>query len=304
MDTRFEEHPALDWAARLACENQAEIKIVDVVPEFSWIERMVLPDDEHMQQVLSDDKHRRLGELAASLQEQGIDVSTKVLSGETSVEIIHEVLRSHHDLVVQVTKGTHSQGAGFFGTTSMRLLRKCPCAVWLVQPDVPPRFGKVLAAIDPKPDDVVRERLNTTIMELGMSIADYEKGEFHVVHAWELFAARVVKSRFNPGEFAEFEQQARSAVAVALDKFLSPYGLDHQSERVHLIRDEIGAGQAISALVAKEQMDLVVMGTIARSGVSGLLMRNTAEHVLDQVECPVLTLKPDSFNSAVTLPEG
>ena len=51
-------------------------------------------------------------------------------------------------------------------------------------------------------------------------------------------------------------------------------------------------------------MDLIVMGTIVRTGVAGALMGNTAEHVLDQVECSVLTIKPDGFISPVTLPEA
>ena len=39
VDTRFEKHPALEWAARLAEHNQAKLKIVEVLPEFSWIQR-------------------------------------------------------------------------------------------------------------------------------------------------------------------------------------------------------------------------------------------------------------------------
>ena len=153
IDTRFEEHPALQWAVRLAEHNQAKLKLVEVVPELSWIMRLAMADAEHMQQVLADDKRRRLESLAGPLRDQGFDVTTTVLSGKSSFEIMQEVLRSDHDLVVRVTKGSHSQRTGFFGTTSMRLLRKCPCAVWLVRPDVQPRFARVLAAIDPAPND-------------------------------------------------------------------------------------------------------------------------------------------------------
>ncbi len=85
---------------------------------------------------------------------------------------MHEVLRSNHDLVLRVTKGAHSRRTGFFGTTSMRLLRKCPCAVWLVRADAPPRFSRVLAAVDPAPHDVAQEIMNKAIMDLGKSIAD------------------------------------------------------------------------------------------------------------------------------------
>ena len=48
---------------------------------------------------------------------------------------------------------------------------------------------------------------------------------------------------------------------------------------------------------------LIVMGTVSRSGVAGLLIGNTAEEILRQVDCSVLTVKPDGFVTPVTLDE-
>lgn len=303
VDTRFDEHPALQWAVRLAERNQAKLKLVDVLPDLSWVARLVMADAEQTQEVLADDKRRNLESLAGPLRDQGFEVSTTVLSGKTSFEIMHEVLRSGHDLVVRLTKGVHSQQTGFFGTTSMRLLRKCPCAVWLVRPDVPPRFDRVLAAIEAAPHDLGHDRMNRMIMELGMSIAEYEKGQFHVAHAWDVFGGSAMKSRLKPGEFETIQKKAEAEVAAALDNVLSPWKLSHRDDCVHLLDDPMGAGHAISELAKQQDIDLVVMGTIARTGVAGALLGNTAERVLDQVECSVLTIKPDDFISPVTLPD-
>ena len=46
VDTRFEEHPALDWATRLAEQNQAKLKIVDVLPDLSTIAKLAISDSE------------------------------------------------------------------------------------------------------------------------------------------------------------------------------------------------------------------------------------------------------------------
>jgi nucleotide-binding universal stress UspA family protein len=43
------------------------------------------------------------------------------------------------------------------------------------------------------------------------------------------------------------------------------------------------------------------MGTVARTGIAGFFMGNTAESILTQLECSVLTLKPQGFVSPVTL---
>jgi universal stress protein E len=41
------------------------------------------------------------------------------------------------------------------------------------------------------------------------------------------------------------------------------------------------------------------MGTLGRAGIAGLLIGNTAEKILHQVECSVMTVKPDGFVSPV-----
>ena len=58
-------------------------------------------------------------------------------------------------------------------------------------------------------------------------------------------------------------------------------------------------GQAIPALVRELDADLVVMGTVARTGIPGLIIGNTAEAVLSQLRCSVLAIKPSAFVSPV-----
>lgn len=301
VDSEFEKQPALESAIRLAEQNQAKLKVVDVVPDYSWAVRLAMSDHKRAHQALAEEKSRYIESIAKPLRDRGIDVSTKVLFGKASREIIREVLRSQHDLVVRVTKGANSRRTGFFGTTSMRLLRRCPSAVWLVQTDAQPRLARVLAAVDPNPNDDTHAEMNRTIMELGMSIA--ENAEFHVVHAWNLFGLRHATSRDNLGEFEATKRKVEAEVAREFDRFLSDYGLNHQADHVHLRCDEIGPEHAILELAKQQEIDLIVMGTVGRAGVAGALMGNTAERVLDQLECSVLAIKPDGFVSPVALPE-
>ena len=43
------------------------------------------------------------------------------------------------------------------------------------------------------------------------------------------------------------------------------------------------------------------MGTLARSGIAGLLIGNTAENVLSAIDASVLTVKPADFVTPVTI---
>ncbi|HVS10740.1 MAG TPA: universal stress protein [Planctomycetota bacterium] len=47
--------------------------------------------------------------------------------------------------------------------------------------------------------------------------------------------------------------------------------------------------------------DLLVLGTVARTGIAGVLIGNTAEEILDRIACSVLVVKPDGFVSPLRL---
>jgi nucleotide-binding universal stress UspA family protein len=49
------------------------------------------------------------------------------------------------------------------------------------------------------------------------------------------------------------------------------------------------------------EADLIVMGTVARTGIPGFIMGNTAEAILNQIDCSVLAIKPPGFVTPVTL---
>ena len=58
--------------------------------------------------------------------------------------------------------------------------------------------------------------------------------------------------------------------------------------------------EVLSSFAADHEIDLVLMGTVCRTGIAGMLIGNTAEYVLQQVDCSVLAVKPDGFVSPIT----
>ena len=58
---------------------------------------------------------------------------------------------------------------------------------------------------------------------------------------------------------------------------------------------------AIPEFVVSEGIDVLVMGTVARGRIPGMLIGNTAEQVLRKLPCSVLTVEPDGFVSPVRL---
>jgi nucleotide-binding universal stress UspA family protein len=75
--------------------------------------------------------------------------------------------------------------------------------------------------------------------------------------------------------------------------------LDYLKPQTHLVKGR--ARKEIPALAKQIEADLVVMGTVARTGVPAFIMGDTAETILNQIGCSVLAIKPPGFATPVTL---
>ncbi|MGB5844849.1 MAG: universal stress protein, partial [Anaerolineales bacterium] len=91
----------------------------------------------------------------------------------------------------------------------------------------------------------------------------------------------------------------RDAHKRSLGELLQLYDLENQKHQVYMLKGE--AGNLIPALAAAKEIEIIVMGTVSRTGIAGLLIGNTAEKVLRQVDCSVLTVKPEGFITPVKL---
>jgi nucleotide-binding universal stress UspA family protein len=281
---------ALNQAIMLARGNQAKLTLVDLVEEGRYTMSSV------------HERQRRLQRLLPAIKAEMIEsVSVKVLVGIPFLEIIKEVLRNDHDLVIASAEGGSVIDSVFFGSTVTHLIRKCPCPVWIVKPGQPVPYGRILAAVDPKPNDPTDDDLNIKIMDLATSLARMTSGGLDVVHAWEVTGrdqdtlASEVPGTVYEAILRRHERQHRQRVETLLDR----YDLENLSHQVLLPRGL--AQQKIVEIVEDKDVDLIVMGTVNRTGIPGLLIGSAAETILEAVHCGVLAVKPIGFNTPVGL---
>jgi nucleotide-binding universal stress UspA family protein len=306
IDHRTESKASFEQAADLCKRNQADLTVVDIVEDLSreaelWLTSDVLSSlRSHELEV----RENHLKHLVEPIQQEGIRVRTRVLPGTPFLTIIREVLRYNHDLVIMTADGEGGLKDRLFGSTSMHLMRKCPCPVWVVKPGQPLRDTRILAAVDPASFDEQKSALDIKIMDLATSLAERQQAELHLVHAWllpgesSLFGGR---SQVPRSEAEKFLRLAENKHQDELNRLFLNYDLKKLSHKIHLLK---GAAKDVIPAVAQEnRVDLIVMGTVARTGVAGFFIGNTAENVLNQVNCSVLTVKPDGFVTPVKLDE-
>lgn len=299
---------ALQRAAQLADAGNAKLSIMDVVGTVPLgIETLKdIKKDirdfsfERLQDEMVEARVGKIRSLLSQMIPEYKEAPIKVGTGRALVEIIREVVRGGYDLLIKGVEAKRLAVFKIFGSTDINLMRKCPRPVLLVKNAPNPRYSKILAAVDPAPDEEINA-LNHKILDLTISLGLLEQGELHIVSAW----AMVGEDYFRSGEIKvpkaaidKMEKEAHHAAERALDELLKKYDLSKLNAKVHLLKGP--ASQVIAQLAAEEQVELMVMGTVGRSGIDGVLIGNTAEQVLSKVYCSVLALKPDGFITPIT----
>lgn len=291
---------AVTRAATLALENNAALTLMDVVKPIPKALGLVTdaakPED--LERLVAADRRRRLLDLAGDVSDTGLKLDVVVAIGDPATEITRTVIRNEHDLVVKTADG-YSAAGRLFGSVAKSLLRLCPCPVWLLKPQIHGEFDRVLAAIDVESDHQKHVELNRKILEIAYSIARRNNAELHIVAAWQLWMEDALRRRAGDDAVDSIRKNHEAKVQRALDELMQAPYASAKEISVHL---EHGPAASVIQNVADEiEADLMVMGTVCRTGVAGLLIGNTAETVISEVTCSLLALKPDGFVSPVQM---
>jgi nucleotide-binding universal stress UspA family protein len=285
-------HPALDRAAELARASGARLKIVDVVTVPGDARSYHRTDLEQM--VVSQRRERLTAVVAAG----GMNAEVEVLKGRASVALIQEVLRGRHDLLIR----SHARDLVApkpFGTIDLQLFRQCPCPVWTVGPGATVAPRRVLAAVHATVGDPEEEALNRKIIDNALLMSRLGSGSTIVFQGWTAFAEELLRGHSSPDEAAAYVKSAEDTARQALDDLVRSFGDQLESTRIELRKGE--AEDLIPSFVVSQGIDLVVMGTVARTGIAGFIIGNTAERLLRRLVCSVLAVKPDGFVTPIRL---
>jgi nucleotide-binding universal stress UspA family protein len=294
-----QETAAFDKAVSLAKQNGARLTLFSVLKEPPGYQGYSVSVTQYQLKSAVTERREWLRGLTLGLPKDEIEVVISVVQGASFLEIIRQVLREQHDLVIITAEQKNGLRSRLFGTTSMHLMRKCPCPVWVVKRAQTQPFSRILAAVDPSVHDSEQDSLNPLILQLAANLARKETAELHIVHVWYLFGERYGHSRGLSEDAQEAREQAKAQHKQSFDALLSQTDITDVKPQLHLLEGD--PDERIPELAVQQDIDLLVMGTVCRTGIAGFLIGSTAEEVLNQVDCSVLTLKPEGFVTPVTL---
>jgi len=290
-----EDPVAVESAIWMARAHDARLTVIDIQPEPSWRTRAAAGFDQEVVPKLVENRLTELSGQVAELCADSTNVEVKVLRGNPWVEIIREVLRRKHDLVVKAGDGDQGLLSSLFGYTAAHLLRKCPCPVWLVGRGADPRSRRVLVAINPDLESDASIEFNRKLVEIASLVAEQHGAELLLIHVWDEWGYGV------PCRGMANSVLGRAMTGVGAGKrnnildFLSEIDQHGLADKVSLAQG--APGHAIAEFAAGHGVDLVVVGSSGPTRLRGLLVCDVAETLLRQTAFSVLSVNPLGFVS-------
>jgi len=178
-------------------------------------------------------------------------------------------------------------GASGIGAASARALAKRGARCVLI--DLNEELGEALASelggLFVKADVASPEEVQVAgdaALEMATSLARDTGAKLYIVHVQE------PPAYYGGGEMYYGMLDPTAAELVKLLEDVKPADPTVQYEQRMLTGDPAGA---LVDFAKEEQIDLIVLGTHGRSGLSRLLMGSVAEAVVRRAQCPVLIFK-------------
>lgn len=275
---------ALAEAVRLARRHNSTLTLVHVIDEVPadsrWMVFGVPPAD-----IEASLRKRAEAELQARVEQfgEGIRLEAKILVGKPSFAILDHARELDVGLLIVGRTGESLLERLLLGSTAERLLRLAPRMTMVVRPDKEPGFQRIVCPVD-------FSEFSKDALGVAARIAKDEGSELHVLHAYEYAGLAQIASATSIDASQTFQQELEKQATEQLTELLEEVDLLGVTPITHM---RVGvADQEIVEFAKREDCDLIVMGSVGRTGMKRLLLGNTAERVVRNSPCSLLAVRP------------
>jgi len=291
MDNNLQRSPALLRALSLARRMDAvlQLRVFEHIRSLERAARQGFDLDAYL-----EGRRAHLEGLASHLRGEGNEVECKVVWGRPIAEkIVFETLALRPDLIIKDVPSHADPRRAFLDGLDWQLLAECPAPLMLVQPNSASLPKRILAAVDPLDEHGKPHALNDQIAMTAASLAAQCGAALDMVNAFEYMpmGGEMEYAGWVPDLtlFGELRKvHAEGLYALGKRHGIAP-------SHMHVLDGE--ASDSIVEFAKTHHVDLVVMGSIYRTGLRRLVLGSTAEGVFDTLPCDMLLIKPEGFAS-------
>lgn len=223
----------------------------------------------------------------------GIRVQCEVCEGHAPSEILAGASALPCDLLVMGTHGRSGFERLMLGSVTEKVLRKAGCPVLTVPPHIkdvvpapPALFRRILCATD-------FSDCSTNALNYAMLLAQGADARLSVLHVIEVPPGFEPNSgHMAPGEPGSITEYIDAVAREGLERLK---GAVPEAVRAYCtVETHLATGRPyreILRVAAEQQSDLIVIGIHGRGATDLLFFGSTAQHLVRQATCPVLTLR-------------
>jgi universal stress protein E len=210
------------------------------------------------------DMSERLEALLLRCQETGVEAVSEVeWAQDWSQQAVRAAARCSASMVFKSSYEHSDVQRELRPTSDFTLLRLSPCPVLLVHDQHDWSSRKVLAAVNSQSTDDAHIKLNNLIVSFAQNFTDAYGSDAHFINAYQ--------DANHPPDKSEL-----SAMCGAPE------------EHIHLVKGS--TAEVISATAGELDVDLIIIGTVGRSGLKGRVVGNTSEKILDHTGADILVV--------------
>lgn len=227
-----------------------------------------------------------LNDMQGTMEKEGYSISAQqAWNGSSHKTIIAAQQAQSCGLVITQHLPDNPLTKAILTPEDWKLLRYCPSPVLMVKTARPWTGSAILAAVDVGNSDVEHRVLHSGIVSHGYDIAQLARGALHLMsaHPYPLLSASDPVLQLKESIQAFYSEQCK--------RFQAEFHIN--AEHLHI--EEGPAEVLIPYLAHKLEAALTVIGSVARTGLSGALIGNTAEMILNTLDSDILVLKPDDI---------
>nr|MUK00309.1 universal stress protein UspE [Vibrio cholerae] len=206
--------------------------------------------------------------------------------------IIGEIFAGEHDILIKATRKHDMLESVIFTPTDWHLMRKCPTPVLLVKNADWPENANIIASVHVGSELDTHIDLNDRMVEQLLNLSKRLGASPYLVNAYPVTPANITIElpEFDPTTYTD---AVRGHHLTAMKALRQKHGLSEEQTLVQQGLPEDVIPEAAKQLNAA----MVILGTTGRTGLSAVFIGNTAEHVIDKINCDVLALKPNGYVS-------
>ncbi|MFP4314092.1 MAG: universal stress protein [Alphaproteobacteria bacterium] len=240
--------------------------------------------------------------LSAKLKDLGLSGDAPVIFADKKpyfVHIIQHVIKKDIDLVIKAAQALDKNHSKGFKSLDMSLLRKCPCPVWLCRDSKDDEKPEIITAIDPLSETPEGRDLSIKLLQYGDYLANILEGHNTVIACWECDYEGVLRHspfmKMAEDQVDKIIYEAELGTKQALETLMKEAGIENTNAVVKRGKAE----EIIPDYIDAHNINLAVMGTVARTGIPGFFIGNTAENIMQNIACGMFAAKPNGFSSPV-----